>query len=146
MWELYVAVSSRCKHPLEPPRAQAPSQIEGLWKRKSTNTTTQQQPNTGVESLSRPRQANTFVCVMPCTIIKGGRNKVSQLQFADLSLFSLVRQPLLRWSSITVFIVFSFVNTFVPLQSDPQLEAPKDQTFSFSNHASNRTARSYCRC
>ena len=116
-----------------------PRKIEGLWKRKSTNTTTQQQPNTGVESLSRPRQANTVVCVMPCTIIKG-RAKYSQLtSVRRLVLISLVRQPLLRWSSITVFIVFSFVNSFVPVQSDPHMEAP-------SSHASNRTARSYCQC
>ena len=76
-----------------------------------------------------------------------GRNKVTQpTSVRRLVLMSLVRQPLVRWSSITVFIVFSFVNTCVPVQSDPHLEAPKEQTFSFSGHASNRTARSCCRC
>ena len=45
-----------------------------------------------------------------------GRNKVTQpTSVRRLVLISLVRQPLLRWSSITVFIVFSFV----PVQSDP---------------------------
>ena len=76
-----------------------------------------------------------------------GRNKVTQpTSLRRLVLISLVPQPLLRWSSITVFIVFSFVNTFVPVQSDPHLEAPKGQTFSFSGHASNRATRSCCRC
>ena len=123
-----------------------PRKFEGLWKRNATYTTTQQQPNTGVASLSRPRQANTFVCVIPCTIIKG-RAKHSQLtSVRRLVLISLVRQPLPRWSSKAVFIVFSFVNSFVPVQSDPHLEAHKEQTHSFSGHASNPAARSCCRC
>ena len=119
--------------------------IEGLWKRKPTCTTTQQQPNTGVASLSRPRQANTFVCLARSS--KEGRNKVIQpTSIRRLVLISLVRELLPRWSSITVFIVFSFVNTFFSVQSEPHLEAPTEQPFSFSSHASNRTARSYCRC
>ena len=51
-----------------------------------------------------------------------GRNKVTQpTSVRRLVLISLVRQPLVRWSSITVFIVFSFVNTFFSVLSDPHL-------------------------
>ena len=51
-----------------------------------------------------------------------GRNKVTHpTSVRRLVLISLVRQPLLRWSSITVFIVFSFVDTFFSVLSNPHL-------------------------
>ena len=75
-----------------------------------------------------------------------GRNKVTQpTSVRRLVLISLVRQPLLRWSSITVFIVFSFVNSIVPVQSDRHLEAPKLK-LSASRVMLQIVARSYCQC
>ncbi len=51
-----------------------------------------------------------------------GRNTVTQpTSVRRLVLISLVRQPLPRWSSITVFIVFSFVNTIFSVLRDPHL-------------------------
>ena len=67
-------------------------------------------------------------CLAPSS--REGRNKVTQpTSVRRLVLISLVRQPLLRWSTIIVFIVFSFVDTFFSVLSDPHLRGIQGTNF-----------------
>ena len=105
--------------------AESASTLSKLKGCGSENTRTQRHNNSRTRASSHfPDRGKPTPSYASCLALSSreGRNKVTQpTSVRRLVLMSLVRQPLVRWSSITVFIVFSFVNTFFSVLSDPHL-------------------------
>ena len=96
--------------------AEGASTLAKLKGRRSENPHTQRHNNSRTRASRHfPDRGKPTPPYVSCLALSSreGRNKVTQpTSVRRLVIISLVRQPLVRWSSITVFIVFSFDNTF----------------------------------